>query len=220
MKAAVEDLLIYGASYPDTLKLIGAVNAEAPAFRVAGYLDDLKAGRETSFMGLPILGGGEAIEEYVKRGCLLVNNVFSTTAARRAVAARIEAAGARCATLVHPACDLAGVEVGTGAVVMAGVLFGADVVVGRQAAVRMGAVVNHNNRIGEFAFIGPGVTLCGHVTVGDGAYIGAGAVVKERVRIGAGSVVGAGAVVVGDVADGAVVAGVPARPLRGGGTGP
>ena len=44
-----------------------------------------------------------------------------------------------------------------------------------------------------------------------GASIGSGAVIMCGVTIGASAMVGAGAVVTGDVADGRVVAGVPAR---------
>jgi acetyltransferase-like isoleucine patch superfamily enzyme len=47
-----------------------------------------------------------------------------------------------------------------------------------------------------------------------GASIGSGAVILGGVTIGAGALIGAGAVVTGDVAPGAVVAGVPARFLR------
>ena len=52
------------------------------------------------------------------------------------------------------------------------------------------------------------------VSIGEGADVGAGAVILPGVRIGRGVQVGAGAVVTSDVADYAVVAGVPARVLR------
>jgi acetyltransferase-like isoleucine patch superfamily enzyme len=46
-----------------------------------------------------------------------------------------------------------------------------------------------------------------------GAAIGSGAVILCGIRIGTDSLIGAGAVVTRDVADGEVVAGVPARLL-------
>jgi acetyltransferase-like isoleucine patch superfamily enzyme len=50
--------------------------------------------------------------------------------------------------------------------------------------------------------------------VSHGASIGSGAVILCGVTVGPGAMVGAGAVVTQDVPAGAVVAGVPARPLR------
>lgn len=48
-----------------------------------------------------------------------------------------------------------------------------------------------------------------------GASLGSGAIILGGVRVGAGAIVGAGAVVTRDVDPGAVVAGSPARALRG-----
>lgn len=50
-----------------------------------------------------------------------------------------------------------------------------------------------------------------------GASLGSGAVIMGGITIGEGALIGAGAVVTKDVAAGEVVAGVPARLLRGGG---
>ena len=52
------------------------------------------------------------------------------------------------------------------------------------------------------------------VTIGNDVWIGHGAVVMPGVTIGDGAVIGANAVVTRDVAAYAIVAGVPARPLR------
>jgi len=52
------------------------------------------------------------------------------------------------------------------------------------------------------------------VCIGAGSDIGVGAILLPGVTIGRGVQVGAGAVVAEDVADGMIVAGVPARPLR------
>lgn len=52
------------------------------------------------------------------------------------------------------------------------------------------------------------------VRIGAGSDIGVGAIILPGVTIGQGVQVGAGAVVADDVADGMIVAGVPARPIR------
>jgi acetyltransferase-like isoleucine patch superfamily enzyme len=53
----------------------------------------------------------------------------------------------------------------------------------------------------------------GTVVIGDRCWIGAKAVILKGARLGDGCVIGAGAVVTKSVKPGAVVAGVPARPL-------
>ena len=62
------------------------------------------------------------------------------------------------------------------------------------------------------AWTGP--ITSGKVVIEDGAWIGAGAIILPGVTIGRRAVVAAGAVVSKDVASGATVAGVPARPLH------
>jgi len=90
-------------------------------------------------------------------------------------------------------------------------------------------------RIGAFAGLGPGVRVLGSlhtgeplgvpiirtglriapVHIGEGADIGTSAVILPGVTVGRGSLIGAGAVVTQDVRPYTVVAGVPARHLRG-----
>jgi acetyltransferase-like isoleucine patch superfamily enzyme len=62
-----------------------------------------------------------------------------------------------------------------------------------------------------------GITAKG-ITISDYAWIGAGVRVLDGVEIGAHAIVGAGSVVNRNVDAGVTVAGVPARPLNGGGS--
>jgi acetyltransferase-like isoleucine patch superfamily enzyme len=54
----------------------------------------------------------------------------------------------------------------------------------------------------------------GGTVIGRGAAIGLGAHVRDHIRIGSRAVIGLGSVVIAAVPDDAVVAGVPARPIR------
>lgn len=73
--------------------------------------------------------------------------------------------------------------------------------------------IAHNAHIGADAYLIAGALVCGSAVVGPRSWIAPGAVIKNKVTIGEDAVIGLGAVVVKDVAAGATVAGVPARPL-------
>jgi acetyltransferase-like isoleucine patch superfamily enzyme len=107
--------------------------------------------------------------------------------------------GVNCKIQSHTfVCD--GVEIGDGVFVGHGVVFVND---------KFPSAMNDR---GELAGADDWELL--PVNVGDRATIGSGATILGGVTIGKGAVIGAGAVVTRDVADGEIVAGVPARPLR------
>jgi UDP-2-acetamido-3-amino-2,3-dideoxy-glucuronate N-acetyltransferase len=106
--------------------------------------------------------------------------------------------GARCKIQSHSfICD--GITIGDGVFVGHGVMFINDK---RPAATAAGGALQTE---ADWELM--------RTVVEDGASIGSGAIVLGGVRIGAGALVGAGAVVSRDVAEGATVAGVPARAL-------
>jgi len=86
-----------------------------------------------------------------------------------------------------------------------------DVMIGPHAY--LGGVSYHFDRL-DIPIREQGHDLKGGITVGEGAWIGAGAMVLDGAKIGRGAIVAARALVMGDVADYAIVGGVPAKFIR------
>lgn len=127
-----------------------------------------------------------------------------------------EGRGLQVNALVHPAASVCSTAcIGPGSHVLAQAVIAAEARLGRGCIVNHRASVDHECLIGNGVHIAPGATLCGCITIGDSVMIGAGAVVLPRLSIGEGAVIGAGAVVTRNVAAGTVVAGNPARVIKG-----
>ena len=72
---------------------------------------------------------------------------------------------------------------------------------------------NHGMKAGAAVREQP-LTSKGGIVIGDDAWLGYGVIVLDGVRIGRGAVVGAGSIVTGEIPDGAIAAGTPARVLK------
>ena len=118
-------------------------------------------------------------------------------------------------TVRHPSSTVSRwASIGPGSQLLPGSIVNAGAALGKNVIVNSGAIVEHDCVIGDHVHIATGARLASTVHVGTGAHVGASATVRQRIRIGEGAVVGAGAVVVKNVEPGAVVVGVPARPIR------
>lgn len=157
---------------------------------------------ETTWRGLPVLGGDEALSGIDPASVGLVNGIGQLVGSqvRRDLDERLSAAGFMFSALVHPASWVASsATLAYGVQVMAGAIIQPDSRIDRNVIINTRASVDHDCTIGQHVHIAPGATLCGGVQVGDGAFIGAGAVIIQGIRVGAGSVVGAGVTLTRDL---------------------
>jgi sugar O-acyltransferase (sialic acid O-acetyltransferase NeuD family) len=208
----MKKLIIYGASFPDVIKLVDAINRVNPAWQVLGYLDDNTEVHGSVLMGYPVLGGRELVCRYAGADdTFFFVNISSHWTRAKAVADALDAEGCKMATLVHPAVDMNYVRIGRGCIIPEGCVIGGNVTIGDFVFVRLKSLISHDVIVEDFSFIGAGVNISSHAILKAGCYLGSGATIMRKRIVGESSIVGAGAVVTKDVPPCVTVTGVPAR---------
>ena len=172
---------------------------------------DADPGRQ-GILGLEVITGRD-IDPQLRQRFDAAVVALSDAARRLALLADLEALGFDLPVIHHPAATVArGVQIGAGSVLFAQAVINPDSTLGRGCILNTAATVDHDCVLGAGVHVAPGAHLAGGVRVGEYSWIGIGACVRENLHIGRQVTIGAGAVVVEDIADGQVVAGVPARP--------
>ncbi len=208
-----ESVLLIGASNPETIRMIRAVNRVSPT-EFLGFIDNDPNKRGTQFYGYRVYGGFECLKDFDPASVRFVNLITRDCKTRFETSSLVASRGFRFTNLIHPSVDLTLVKLGVGNYIQESVILQAEVQVGDNSSIHMAALIGHESRIGSSVFIAHGVVMSGCVTVGDGTFIGAGASILPRTSIGAWAVIGAGAVVTHDIPSGSVAVGNPAKVIK------
>jgi sugar O-acyltransferase (sialic acid O-acetyltransferase NeuD family) len=187
--------------------VIEAVRAMG-TYEVVGIVDDgMPSGLQ--ILGLPVLGGAEALAGLLAQGIRLAANAvggIGDPESRLGVFQRLIEAGFTCPPVIHPAAFVEpSASISPGVHVMPMAYIGSEAEIGFGALVNSSAVVSHDCRLAACANLSPGALLAGGVQLGEAAQVGMGATVNLGVIIGDGARVGNSAVVKKDVPPGGVV---------------
>jgi sugar O-acyltransferase (sialic acid O-acetyltransferase NeuD family) len=203
VKAAIVGAGGHATVVADTLLSAGRTD-------LLGFVDGPTAGR--TVLALPVFASLETAGPPAA--------VSAIVAIGDNVARRREFEGARdrgygTLNAVHPAAILSPrCTVGTGVMIMAGVVVNVGAEIGDNVILNTGCSVDHHCKVGPHSHIAPGARLAGEVTVGEQTLVGAGAVILPGTSVGDRCTIGAGAVVTRDVPSDCTAVGVPARIIR------
>jgi sugar O-acyltransferase (sialic acid O-acetyltransferase NeuD family) len=179
--------------------------AQAAGFDVVAVFDDDESLRGCDVLGVPIEGTNA---EGAAKGIPAVIGIGSNRV-RLKFAEEL-----RCdwKSVIHPhALVHDSVSIGSGTVVMAGVIVQPGVSIGSHVIVNTGASIDHDCVLESGVHVGPGARLCGDVKVGRGSLLGVGSAFIPGVTIGAWCIVGGGAAVTNSVCAHQKLVGVPAK---------
>ncbi|KAA0565840.1 acetyltransferase [Bacillus sp. CH30_1T] len=202
-------LMIIGASGHG--KVVADIALKMNKWSNIVFLDDDQ--NVDSSMGIEVIGTTDDVITYKNEYEIVVG--IGNNYIREKIQNKLEATGAKIPTLIHPSAIIGEqVYIGSGTVVMAGVVINCCTRVGKGCIINTATSIDHDNIIGDYVHISPGCHLAGTVTVENLNWIGIGSKVSNNVMITNGCVIGAGATVINNITEVGTYVGVPIRKIK------
>ncbi len=175
-----------------------------------GFLDDNLANKgKEIYLGKKVLGTTKDIENYNK-------NYFIIGIGNNSIRKKINNENnLKLYTAIHPSAIIAqDVKIGTGSVIMAGVVINPGTVIGKNCIINTCSSLDHDNLLEDYVHISPGAHLAGTVSVKEGTWICTGATIINNITIAQNNIIGAGSVVIKDInEENGTYVGVPVKKL-------
>jgi sugar O-acyltransferase (sialic acid O-acetyltransferase NeuD family) len=195
--------------------VIRDINRERPAYEFLGYIVNDVSRMSAHDSRDHLLGDESWLQTNRHRiDCLVIGIGTPTVRCRVANTLTNQFPDLEWPALIHPrsVVDQETCTIHSGVLICASAICTTNITFGPFALINFGCTVGHEAQIGRGCVVNPGANISGGVVLEDEVLIGTGAQVLQYLRVGARATVGAGAVVVADVAPGATMVGVPAKP--------
>lgn len=209
----MEPLVILGAGEfgREVAWLVDEINRASPEpkWDLLGFLDDNPDALAEFRHYPPLLGRPEA---YPRLGRPFAVCAVANGGTREGLVARLDALGARWATLIHPAAGIGmGTEIGEGSIVCRQAMVTVDATIGRHVQINVNSAVGHDARLGDFCTLAGFADICGRVVLEKGVYVATHASVLPKTVVGAWAQISAGSTARRRVRPGMTVVGVPGK---------
>lgn len=203
-----DKLIIIGASGHG--KVVADIAMKMNKWKKIVFIDDNESVK--TCMGLEVIGKTADAFKYKEEADFFV--AIGDNPIREKIQEKLIDEGLSIVSLIHPNAVIGtDVQIGTGSVVMAGVVINGSSRIGKGCIINTSCSLDHDNLIEDYVHVSPGANLAGTVKVGKGSWLGIGSVVSNNVNICSECKLGAGAVVVRDITEPGTYVGVPVRRL-------
>lgn len=215
MNIDMKKLVLFGSggSGREIACLVEKINQVTPTWELLGFVDDNDKQWGQQINGFPVLGGTDWIVANKEEVYCCVT--IGTMKARVAVCTKLEDAGVKFATLIHPSASIGSfVEIGEGCIINEHCELPVNIKIGKHVFLNSDTCLGHDDVIGDYTICNPHVVISGSCTIGSRVMIGGMSFIVQLVKIGDEAVIAPGSVVYGRVRAGGHVMGNPAKKVN------
>jgi sugar O-acyltransferase (sialic acid O-acetyltransferase NeuD family) len=201
-----------GAFGKEVMDVARRVNSVSGRWREVKFIDDVVAERfkyNAEVVRLNDLLAGDCL---VNAEFVIANG---EPMARKKIAESLERHNAKMGRLIDDSSIVVeSARIEEGVVVTPFCSISSSSVLSSNCCINTMSIIGHDVCIGRNSVVSSMVNMGGASVLGENSYIGMGALIKDGVKIGSNSIIGMGSVVYGDIPDGVIALGNPARVAR------